>query len=265
MGRRPCCDKEVVKRGSWSPDEDIKLAQYIQKHGHGSWRTLPQHAGLLRCGKSCRLRWLNYLRPGIKRGPFTSEEEATIVQLQALLGNKWAQISSHLPGRTDNEIKNFWNTHLRKRESSIVSNVSWNNNQSEVISIVKSESDNNVESDIFLQLWNSGVGEGFRKINMKDSDSQAESSVSQSSSASKKLKSDAVKATNNTIVKQEVNDKPDGGDQLNFNRSVSCSNELAYSLDSSLQMFFDFSGDNDMEFLQQHTDVFSDILDLKSN
>ncbi|KAL4310278.1 hypothetical protein GQ457_01G055460 [Hibiscus cannabinus] len=71
--------------------------------------------GLGRCGKSCRLRWTNYLRPDIKRGPFTFDEEKLVIQLHAILGNRWAAIASQLPGRTDNEIKNLWNTHLKKR------------------------------------------------------------------------------------------------------------------------------------------------------
>ncbi|XP_011625232.1 myb-related protein 306 [Amborella trichopoda] len=117
MGRAPCCDKQGLKKGPWTPEEDQILVQYINTHGHGSWRSLPKLAGLLRCGKSCRLRWTNYLRPDIKRGPFTPEEEKTIIQLHGLLGNRWSSIASQLPGRTDNEIKNFWNTHLKKRLS----------------------------------------------------------------------------------------------------------------------------------------------------
>ncbi|XP_042439140.1 transcription factor MYB10-like isoform X2 [Zingiber officinale] len=114
-GRAPCCAKVGLNKGSWTPEEDVRLIAYIQKHGHGNWRALPKHAGLLRCGKSCRLRWINYLRPDIKRGNFTKEEEETIVKLHDLLGNKWSKIASFLPGRTDNEIKNVWNTHLKKR------------------------------------------------------------------------------------------------------------------------------------------------------
>ncbi|XP_056175656.1 transcription factor MYB74-like [Syzygium oleosum] len=115
MGRTPCCDKNGLKRGPWTPEEDRKLIDYIQGHGYGNWRTLPKNAGLQRCGKSCRLRWTNYLRPDIKRGRFSFEEEETIIQLHCLLGNKWSAIAARLPGRTDNEIKNFWNTHIRKR------------------------------------------------------------------------------------------------------------------------------------------------------
>ncbi|XP_010693237.2 transcription factor MYB30 [Beta vulgaris subsp. vulgaris] len=115
MGRPPCCDKEGVKKGPWTPEEDILLVSYIQEHGPGNWRAVPTNTGLLRCSKSCRLRWTNYLRPGIKRGNFTDQEEKMIIHLQALLGNRWAAIASYLPQRTDNDIKNYWNTHLKKK------------------------------------------------------------------------------------------------------------------------------------------------------
>ncbi|CAI9292668.1 unnamed protein product [Lactuca saligna] len=115
MGRSPCCEKNGLKKGPWTAEEDQKLIEYIQKNGYGNWRTLPKNAGLQRCGKSCRLRWTNYLRPDIKRGRFSFEEEETIIQLHSVLGNKWSAIAARLPGRTDNEIKNYWNTHIRKR------------------------------------------------------------------------------------------------------------------------------------------------------
>ncbi|KZV51269.1 myb-related protein Zm1-like [Dorcoceras hygrometricum] len=114
-GRAPCCDKSKVKKGPWSPAEDSRLINFVQKNGHSNWRALPKQAGLLRCGKSCRLRWINYLSPDVKRGNFTSEEEQTIINLHNSIGNKWSKIASYLPGRTDNEIKNVWNTHLKKR------------------------------------------------------------------------------------------------------------------------------------------------------
>ncbi|CAA6674006.1 unnamed protein product [Spirodela intermedia] len=115
MGRSPCCDKIGVKKGPWTPEEDIILVTYIQQHGPGNWRAVPAHTGLRRCSKSCRLRWTNYLRPGIRRGNFSDKEEKLIVHLQALLGNRWAAIASYLPERTDNDIKNYWNTHLKKK------------------------------------------------------------------------------------------------------------------------------------------------------
>ncbi|GMI99884.1 myb domain protein 16 [Hibiscus trionum] len=115
----PSCQILGLKKGPWTPEEDQKLSSYIRLHGDGNWRALPAKAGLQRCGKSCRLRWINYLRPDIKRGKFSLQEDQTIIQLHALLGNRWSAIAAHLPKRTDNEIKNYWNTRLRKRLSNM--------------------------------------------------------------------------------------------------------------------------------------------------
>ncbi|KAL9273599.1 Transcription factor MYB17-like protein, partial [Drosera capensis] len=175
-------------------------------------------AGLLRCGKSCRLRWTNYLRPDIKRGPFTAEEEKLVIQLHAILGNRWAAIASQLPGRTDNEIKNLWNTHLRKRlvsmgldpqthepASSLLGRISkapaspstrhmaqWESARLEAEARLSKESvlhnptsSRNTDSDYFLRIWNSEVGESFRKIKKTGENIACESPASQASSSTK--------------------------------------------------------------------------------
>ncbi|KAE8682227.1 MYB330 protein [Hibiscus syriacus] len=115
MGRSPCCEKAHTNKGAWTKEEDQRLTDYIRIHGEGCWRSLPKAAGLLRCGKSCRLRWINYLRPNLKRGNFTEQEDDLIIQVHSLLGNKWSLIAARLPGRTDNEIKNYWNTHIKRK------------------------------------------------------------------------------------------------------------------------------------------------------
>ncbi|KAJ0256119.1 Transcription factor MYB20 [Hirschfeldia incana] len=115
MGRQPCCDKVGLKKGPWTADEDRKLMNFILTHGQCCWRAVPKLAGLLRCGKSCRLRWTNYLRPDLKRGLLSDFEEKMVIDLHSQLGNRWSKIASHLPGRTDNEIKNHWNTHIKKK------------------------------------------------------------------------------------------------------------------------------------------------------
>ncbi|GAB4846184.1 hypothetical protein Ancab_025182 [Ancistrocladus abbreviatus] len=122
----------TLKKGPWSATEDAILVDYVKKYGEGNWNAVQRNTSLLRCGKSCRLRWANHLRPNLKKGAFTPEEERLIIELHAKLGNKWARISAHvrgsnsyavfgikylvkLPGRTDNEVKNYWNTRVKRR------------------------------------------------------------------------------------------------------------------------------------------------------
>ncbi|XP_075085548.1 transcription factor MYB10-like isoform X1 [Nicotiana tabacum] len=125
MVRTPCVDKHGIKRGEWSKEEDNKLRAFVEKNGHPNWRQLPKYAGyfsgLLRCGKSCRLRWMNYLRPGLKKGNYSNEEEELIIKLHNELGNRWSAIAAKLPGRSDNDIKNQWHAHLKKRANIISS------------------------------------------------------------------------------------------------------------------------------------------------
>ncbi|XP_004302122.1 PREDICTED: transcription factor MYB90-like [Fragaria vesca subsp. vesca] len=99
----------------WTAEEDQLLRKCIEKNGEGKWHQIPHLAGLNRCRKSCRLRWLNYLRPNIKRGSFEQEEVELIIKLQRLLGNKWSLVAARLPGRTGNDVKNYWNCHLSKK------------------------------------------------------------------------------------------------------------------------------------------------------
>ncbi|KAL1323949.1 hypothetical protein HN51_034159 [Arachis hypogaea] len=104
-----------LRKGLWSPEEDDKLMNYMMNNGQGCWSDVARNAGLQRCGKSCRLRWINYLRPDLKRGAFSPHEQQLIIHFHSLLGNRWSQIAARLPGRTDNEIKNFWNSTIKKR------------------------------------------------------------------------------------------------------------------------------------------------------
>ncbi|XP_073156938.1 transcription factor MYB101 [Henckelia pumila] len=109
-------NRNTLKKGPWTVSEDTILVEYVKKHGEGNWNAVQRNSGLMRCGKSCRLRWANHLRPNLKKGAFSAEEERLIVELHAKLGNKWARMAAQLPGRTDNEIKNYWNTRFKRRQ-----------------------------------------------------------------------------------------------------------------------------------------------------
>ncbi|OVA14082.1 SANT/Myb domain [Macleaya cordata] len=304
MGRAPCCDKQGLKRGPWTPEEDEILVDYIRKNGHGSWRSLPKLAGLLRCGKSCRLRWTNYLRPDIKRGPFTLEEEKTIIQLHGIMGNRWASIAAQLPGRTDNEIKNFWNTHLKKRFRSLGINphthtspsspasspmqksstspstrhmTQWESARLEAEARLSRESyrfgssqsdlptSGKPDSDYFLRMWNSEVGESFRRFQVRETSLiTCQSPYSQASSSTKL-------GLTSGMINTEVKKESDQHEEIDFRScrsdaedvmagsDSSSSNELDDSSDLSLQLLLDFPSncDEEMNFFQGHLGNFS--------
>lgn len=86
----------VLKKGPWTSAEDAILVDYVEKHGEGNWNAVQKHSGLFRCGKSCRLRWANHLRPNLKKGAFSEDEEQLIIQLHAKMGNKWARMAAHV-------------------------------------------------------------------------------------------------------------------------------------------------------------------------
>ncbi|KAF5451574.1 hypothetical protein F2P56_026669 [Juglans regia] len=301
MGRSPCCDKRGLKKGPWTPEEDEILVEYINKNGgHGSWRSLPNLAGLLRCGKSCRLRWTNYLRPDIKRGPFTPEEEKLVIRLHGILGNRWAAIACQLPGRTDNEIKNLWNTHLKKRlicmgldpqthepvtscSTNIKASASpttrhiaqWESARLEAEARLSTESSlfnpvpvGGSDSDYFLRIWNSEVGESFRKFSMGEK-TLCQNSVSQASSSTKCGSISPVTTEIGTILAGS------SATGRNRNEDIECksfksytderiaaydsssSDELEDSSDNTIQLLFDFPINNDMSFLEEDIDKYA--------
>ncbi|KAI3489959.1 hypothetical protein L1887_45874 [Cichorium endivia] len=108
-------EDETLRKGPWTEQEDVQLAIYVNMFGDRRWDFIAKVSGLKRTGKSCRLRWVNYLHPGLKRGRMTPHEERLVLEYHSKWGNRWSRIARKLPGRTDNEIKNYWRTHMRKK------------------------------------------------------------------------------------------------------------------------------------------------------
>ncbi|XP_010523735.1 PREDICTED: transcription repressor MYB6 [Tarenaya hassleriana] len=289
MGRTPCCDKKGLKKGPWTPEEDEILVNYIKSNGHGSWRTLPKLAGLLRCGKSCRLRWTNYLRPDIKRGPFTPDEEKLVIQLHAILGNRWAAIAAQLPGRTDNEIKNLWNTHLKKRllcmgldpqthepiasfgaikqapASPMTRHMAqWESARLEAEARLSRESmlftpspAGKSDSDYFLRIWNSEIGESFRNLACREESA----SLSPNSRASSSLKCESTRLSASNANEESCKSSKSCVEEemVVHGSDSSCSNELEDSSDSALQLLLDFPiSHDDMSFLEENIDNYNE-------
>ncbi|KAH9320064.1 hypothetical protein KI387_021833, partial [Taxus chinensis] len=116
--------KDVLRKGPWMPEEDEILIEYVRQYGARDWNSIGAKGLLPRTGKSCRLRWVNKLKPDLKSVAvafwhrsgckFSPEEENLVMEMQGKLGNKWAKIASYLPGRTDNDVKNFWSTRQKR-------------------------------------------------------------------------------------------------------------------------------------------------------
>ncbi|CAL5211862.1 unnamed protein product [Lathyrus oleraceus] len=166
MVRAPFYDKNGVKKGAWSREEDECLSSFIQKHGHSNWRQLPKLSGLARCGKSCRLRWLNYLKPNLKHGNYTREEEEIIIKLHHQLGNKWSLIAEKLPGRTDHEIKNYWHSYLKKSSKINGYNYTISELNSKPYDIVE---ENDIQHSVTSQNPSSGVDKDFHNYILESS------------------------------------------------------------------------------------------------
>ncbi|CAI9280150.1 unnamed protein product [Lactuca saligna] len=224
MVRTPTCDKNGLKKGTWTPEEDQKLIDYVANYGCSNWRQLPKHAGLSRCGKSCRLRWINYLRPNVKRGNFSQEEDTLILELHQSLGNRWSTIATHLPGRTDNEIKNHWHSSLKNRSTAFISNPTMGYGFRRGRSCKEDKTNEACDIDSVLDLATHNILESMPILNGPLPISTSISSVSNTASSSMNSKSLGVEddACSRQVVGVSMDDFWTEPFLQDFDGSINC-------------------------------------------
>ncbi|XP_010547258.1 PREDICTED: transcription factor MYB24 [Tarenaya hassleriana] len=211
--------KAKLRKGLWSPDEDEKLIKYMLTNGQGCWTDIARNAGLQRCGKSCRLRWINYLRPDLKRGGFSPQEEDLILHLHSILGNRWSQIAARLPGRTDNEIKNFWNSTLKKRLKN-------NNSTLSSSSSISSSPNNSNSNSMEPRDQQLDIGYGLTQTNGHRDDMMMGMPMSMDSSSSSSLSCNFQPMVSNQfdplMISMMDNQVGNTGDMFNVNGLSDC-------------------------------------------
>ncbi|GAB4825598.1 hypothetical protein Ancab_008471 [Ancistrocladus abbreviatus] len=185
-----------LRRGPWTVEEDLNLMNYIAAHGEGRWNSLARCAGLRRTGKSCRLRWLNYLRPDVRRGNITLEEQLLILELHSRWGNRWSKIAQYLPGRTDNEIKNYWRTRVQKHAKQL-----------------KCDVNSKQFKDTMRYLWMPRLVERIQAAAAATASSSTTSTTASSTNPAQVLPSQGLNNNNNNIVTNRAqinsNDTPE--------------------------------------------------------